>query len=479
MRSAFHAPRSRRARLMLAALVAGLGVMSAVTGAAQEPGDPTTAAAIRDYATDNGDWNGLQDFTVLARAQGAQLTIHKQLDYDKLNLDEPLIVLYPKQRLRAASLSRFVVDGGRVLLADDFGYSEELLARLDLTRLMPNEGALPHDEFVNQNPALPILRPRGIHPLLKDVEVLVANHPAVLFNVGGPVVPYSESGGLVYDMNLGKGKVIVMADASLFINHMVLMADNDKLLRNSIDYLCKEQPNGCKLNLVVGDFEQTGAYGHDGEGGLLGLGKTLFEDIDSINETISKAMKDLPTQQLFYYLSILLVAGLAVYLYTIFPVRKTRPYSAYLSDQRERFAYPQSEFDWNLSRFMHGYGGVTMNYALPVAILKELFEQLFLTSLGSWDDHESATRPTVTELGALFRERHLKHHNPAEAAALEQEVIDLLAQLARVPTRHRIFMDNEVHFSERELLKIHSRCLQILEIMDLKDEYDRRTRHTV
>lgn len=464
----------RAVTILLMMLGCSLSALWGARAEAQQPELPTIDPTARDYALDNGDWNGLQDFMVLARAQGITLTMHERLDYETMKVDEPWIILYPQRALKANSLSRFIIEGGRVLLADDFGQSDEMLARLDLSRLMPTEGSLPHQEFIEQNPALPILRPRGIHPLLKDVEVLVANHPAVLFNVGGPVVPYSESGGLVYDMNLGKGKVVVMADSSLFINHMVLMADNDKLLRNSLAYICQEQPQGCQIHMVVGDFEQVGSFGRDESRNLLGLSKDLVEDVTSLNETISKAMKELPTQQLFYYLSILLVAGLAVYLYTIFPVRKTRPYSAYLSDQREAIAHPQSEFDWNLSRFMHG--SASMNYALPVAILKELFEELFLKELGLWERVEQEARPTVTELGALFRERYLSNWSPEEALAQEQEVIELLAQLARVPTRHRVFMDSEVYFSERDLLKVHDRSLRVLELMGLKDHYDRRTR---
>ena len=472
--------KTRTACACLLAVLSVLGVLGVLGASVSEamaqqpsassPGEPPS----RDYALDNGDWNGMQDLLVLARAQGVELVVHQRLDYDQMKVDEPWIIVYPQQPLRLASLSRYLVEGGRALLADDFGQSDELLARLDLNRLMPEGGELPHDEFVNQNPALPVFRPRGVHPLLEDVQVVVANHPAVLFNVGGPVIPFSGGGGLVYDMNLGAGKIIVMSDASLFINHMILMADNDKLVRNALRYLCRERSEQCRVHLIVGAFEQRGSFGRDEDTSFLGLSRDLVEDVTSLNEVIARTMRELPTQQLFYYLSILLVAGLAVYLYTIFPMRKTRPYSAYLSDQREAIAHPQSEFDWNLSRFMHGSS--SMNYALPVAILKELFEELFLRELELWERPEGVQRPTVTELAALYRTRYLGHLTEAEAARQEHEVIDLLAQLARVPTRHRVFMDTEVYFSERDLLKVHERSLRVLETMGLKEQYDRRTR---
>ena len=56
------------------------------------------------------------------------------------------------------------------------------------------------------------------------------------------------------------------------------------------------------------------------------------------------------------------------------------------------------------------------------------------------------------------------------------QVVELLATLARVPTRHKVFLDSDVYFSERDLLRIHDRCMEVLELMGKREEYERRTR---
>ena len=257
------------------------------------------SAAGQDYGLEQADWNGMRDLVDLAESAQIELTLEETLDFDTLDLEEPLLIVYPHQPLRADSLSRYVVEGGRVLLADDFGQSTPLLQRLDVDRLEPLRGTLPHQEFLQQNPALPVFRARGEHALLEGVEVIVANHPAVLFNVGGPVLEYDEDGGLVYDMNLGQGKVIVLGDSSLLINHMLPVADNAALVRNALDYVCRAK-RPCRLHAYVGDFEQRGAYGERDE--IFGDKEEISVQVEKLNEYVDTLMRELPAAQLFYYL---------------------------------------------------------------------------------------------------------------------------------------------------------------------------------
>ena len=451
----------------LALIIASCSLFSSLA-LAQPSGPPPLVQG--DYEEQSGDWNGLRDFLTLAQGAGVSIERLEALDYDDLDPSRPLILVYPRQALRHRSLSRFVIDGGRILLADDFGASEEFLRRLDVDRVSPIKGTLPHERFLQNNPALPILRAKGLHPLLEGVETIVANHPSVLYNIGGPVLSFDVDGGLVYDMNLGEGKVIVVSDSSMMINHMVTLGDNEVFWQNAVTYLCGEL-DPCTPRMVVGDFEQRGAFG--GEEGL-GKKEEIVESVDSFNKTVAEVMEQFPASKLYYYLGILLAVGLAVYLYTIFPMRRTRPYSAYLSDRREQTHAPQSEFDWNLARFAHGSSA--MNYALPVSILKEVFEELFLKELGAWDrDH--GERPKIQELARLYADRYLvSRYPPAEVRRESARLADLLGTLAKVPTRHRVFLDSDTYFSERDLLGIHDLAIHYLDHMGLKQAYERRTR---
>lgn len=426
-----------------------------------------------DFALEGDGWRGLSNLFKLARAEGIELYPSAKLDYSDLSLDEPLLVIAPAQELRADSLTRYVADGGRVFVADELGSSGALLSRLELVRVAPQLGGLPHNEFLRGNPALPILRPRGVHPMLEGVSVVVANHPAVLSNIGGPVVGYSDDGGLIYDMNLGRGKVIVAADSSLLINHMLFVGDNAQLIRNTLRYLCQHR-EGCRIRLYVGAFAQRGAWDELG-----GLREDLAQDVSRWNESVRRAMEQLPAERLFYSMSLLLTVGVVIYLFTIFPVRKPRPHSDALRLAQRPHTIPQSEFDWSLARYLEGSAG--MNYAQPVAILKEVFEELFLTELGLWAGDEAQRKPVsdVRLLAERFAERYMREASPAQVKQRTQELVELWTTLAKVPGRHRVFLDNDVYFSERDLLKIHERCMWILDQMNRREDYERRTRNHI
>lgn len=426
----------------------------------------SAGADIQDYDPDSSDWTGLSRMVDAGRTIGIEVVPSDTLDFRTLDPERPLIIVYPQRPLDVPNLSRYVVDGGRVLLADDFGNSEDFLERLEIQRVVPEPANLPHDTFANDNPALPIVTARGRHPLLEGVQRVVANHPSVINNVGGPVLAYDVGGGLVYDMNLGEGKVIVASDASLFINQMLDEADNEVLLANALRYVCDDRPS-CRPILLTRSFEQTGTYS-DSPFDLGDVGS-----FDSINEAIQEFLDSLPGAEFLYWLSLLIGVGLAIYLGSVFPVRRTRPYSAYVSDFLGAIPSPQSEFDWNVSRF--GRASRTMNHALPMAILKETFEELFLDELGTWPA-EGPARPDIEQLGDTFSSRYLADRTEDERAAIRNDVVRLLATFAQIPPRSRVFLDNDAHFSGADLLEHHRRAMNVLKLMGLHDEYERRTR---
>ncbi len=431
---------------------------------------PALAGAdLLDYDPDSPDWTGLSRFIDAGRTVGVTLTPTQTLDFRDLDPEQPLVILYPQEPLDVPNLIRFVSDGGRILLADDFGESEALLDRLEIQRVLTDPGNLPHTTYAGGNVALPIITARGRHDLLEGVGHVVANHPSVITNVGGPVLRYDSGGGFVYDMNLGDGKVVVVADASLFINRMLGEADNEVFAANALRYICRDNPS-CAPRLLTKRFAQVGSY----RDSMLDLGDG--RSVDAINEALKQILDALPDGEFLYWMSLLLGLGLAVYLGTVFPIRKTRPYSAYVSDFLGAIPSPQSEFDWNVSRF--GRGSRTMNYALPMAILKEIFEELFLDALGHWPSR-AQERPDVQALGELFADRYLVGRTQDDRNAAKADVVRLLATFAQIPPRPRVFLDNDTHFGEADLLEHHRRAIHVLKIMGLADEYQRRTRGNV
>lgn len=428
---------------------------------------PAAWAELIDYEPSSDDWTGLSRMTDVARTLGIELEHADSLDFRTLTPERPIFIIYPQQPLDVPNLTRFVVDGGRVFLADDFGHSEDFLERLEIQRIVPDVRNLPHDTYVNDNPALPLVSARGRHPLLEGVQRVVANHPTVISNVGGPVLAFDSGGGLVYDMNLGDGKVVVAADASLFINQMLDEADNEVFLANALRYACRDAPD-CRPILLTKRFGQTGSYSDT----PLDIGDV--GSFDALNEAISELLDALPGEEFLYWMSLILAFGLAVYVGAVFPIRRTRPYSSYVTDFLETIPGPQSEFDWNVSRF--GGGSRTMNYALPMAILKEIFEELFLEELGYWSVARDE-RPDIGRLADEYVDRYVRRGKDADKAdALRKEVVELLGVMAQIPPRSRVFLDSDAHIWERDLLEYHRRALHVLKTMGLHDEYQRRTR---
>lgn len=423
-----------------------------------------------DYEIESTSWNGLSKFLQTGRTIDIEFDVRDELEYGELKATDALIVVYPRNELEVDALSEFIVDGGRVLLADDFGASASFLERLDIERLGTSNGDVPHEEFARDNRSLPIFKPTGVHPLLEGVGTVVANHPVVLEHHGGPVVPYGERGGIVYDMNLGEGKVIVFGDASLLINQMLEVADNRRLVRNALEYICRDAPN-CRPQLYVGEFEQSGSYGGSPESA-----NPVQWFAERFNRAVATLQEAIPSDPLLFYLAVILTGGLALYLATVFSVRKSRRYSEYVEEALADVPVPQSEFEWNLSRF--GADRRETNFALPLSILKEIFEELFLKELGYWKQ-EPGERPSVPELAREFREQCLGGRHPEQKDQIEREVRDLLATYARIPTRHRVFLDSDAYFSDRDLIKLYRRTMRTLELMGLKEEYERRTRTLV
>ncbi len=423
-----------------------------------------------DFNVDSRDWHGLSDFRTLAGHQGVELYDTNTLDWEQVDTNDIIVVVYPAEPLDVASFAGFVIDGGRVLLADDFGASKGLLERLTVDRTEPLPEELPHRHFVDDHRGWPRFSIEGRHPLLEGVDEVVANYPAVLHNVGGAVIGYDQDGGLVYDMKLGDGRVVVVADPGLFINIMLPVADNRQFAANIWSYLC-EDVEECRAWGLIHTFESEGAYGEESTDA--DPHRDIQERVDAFNERVREAFEELPGTELLYLIGIFLVFGTVAYATTVFPWRRSRRLSEYIERHRDEVSPPLTEFDWNLERFANPDGRI--NYALPVAVLKESFEELFLDQFGLWPS-KPGKRPPVSELARRFDERYLRGQPPQKRKRRRREVEHLLVRLTAIPSRHRVFLESDEHFSARDMMRLHRRIQRVLSWMGLQESYERRTR---
>lgn len=460
-----------RRTTLTAALLVGLALLTAPDAPAQEAGGGG------EFALDSTEWNGLASFQALAGERGVELSPLGELDLSTLSKERALIVIHPSQPLAASALQAFVADGGRVLLLDDFGASEALLAEFSepIVRVgeVPEEAAVDH---LNDNPNLPVLLTPGRHALLEgDVETLVGNHPTGFLSTLPAVVYYAGGElGFAYDLTIGDGKMIVIGDSSIVINLMLPMADNRAFVGNALDYLCEGRAQPCQADLLVGDFGTRGSYG---DAPATRPEMALQGGMEKLNELARKLESFVPERRLMRVMTLLLTVGLVLFGLTVFPFGPARFLGIRFRPPARLL--PSSEFERNLREFSKA----NANFALPLAILRDEFERLFLREVyadsgESAPDIERRYRPSVIEETA---ERYAARMGVAGSPGWRQrrrQAQRLMQTFARVPARSQIFIEPGRRWSERDLIQLHGECLEVLESLGLREEYEQRTRTT-
>jgi hypothetical protein len=172
-----------------------------------------------EITADNPGWNGLSELLAIAEQEG-DTTRASRVDVSQLSPDDGLLIVHPVHPLPTSELAKFMRNGGRVAVADDFGAGANFLATFGMT-LRDAEGE--PARALRGNPAWPIAGPVVQHALTDGVSALVTNHPRVLYHE--TLTPVFElSGGLgavVLSGAVGGGRLVAIADSSVLINNML------------------------------------------------------------------------------------------------------------------------------------------------------------------------------------------------------------------------------------------------------------------
>jgi hypothetical protein len=237
------------------------------------------AAAAGGFATDSDSWDGLSEFVALVQGQAGagRLRLRATLDYDQLSPRDAVVIVHPDKGPSSDDLTRFLSAGGRVAVIDDFGASQAFLSRFGIHRQSP---PLEPTLRAMGNANLPIAVPttervagveKGRHPTTEHVDLVVTNHPVVFSHPhltpileiegqDGPPAALALSGVIA-----GKGRLVVVGDPSIFINLMLRYPGNRAFASGLVDYLLSPDASAPgaegRLWLVVGDFDEVGAFG--------------------------------------------------------------------------------------------------------------------------------------------------------------------------------------------------------------------------
>jgi hypothetical protein len=282
----------------------------AVGGAhAQEP--------LPDYDPYSDDWNGLSSFKGLVEGAGFNVDIRPQLEWSELTANDILFIFYPLAKVDPSKLSSFIQAGGNAVVADDFGDSKDALAALGLLRA---EVVTPQATRYQDGRAwAPIALPKSDHPIARDVDELVTNHPAALKEVEGAteVLGFVDA-AVVVAGERGTGRFVAISDPSIFINRMLQYSGNVQVAVNILRWLNR---GGRARNVIIlrGDaqmFGQPPPFVDDPRGGEVG------RSVADLNSWLSQRREWLLTPTAMKVLAAMLAALLLGLAIAALPVRR-------------------------------------------------------------------------------------------------------------------------------------------------------------
>jgi len=207
-----------------------------------------------DFHLDNPFWNGLKDFQKETKAFSTDSLSGTELF--RFPSETVLFIIGPSGTYNSEEISiisRYIKAGGMLILADDFGSANSILKGLGLKTRFSHH--LVVDPLFRGKSSV-LVKAVDIKGPLADIKSLMFNYPTSLkFNRPEGKVLATSSSFSFFDDNLngkrekgedngpfpmigevgyGKGKILLIADSSLFINSMLNEEENRKFLKTII-----------------------------------------------------------------------------------------------------------------------------------------------------------------------------------------------------------------------------------------------------
>lgn len=219
--------------------------------------------SVQDFMASNVMWQGIKNFS-------GEFDVENIDSLDDLPAlpEKAVLVAIPYLEYTSEELSKmkqFVDNGGSLLLMDDYGYGNSVLAYLGVRARFTNKPLL-DPLFGYKNQSLPRITDFAPEVKENDIDVIMLNHATTLTDVvESGVIAWSSSasfldindngvrdggepkGPLVVaaEFRLGRGTLALISDPSIIINTMVGRDDNYRF----IQYLA--QHNGEQKEILV------------------------------------------------------------------------------------------------------------------------------------------------------------------------------------------------------------------------------------
>lgn len=427
----------RRAPALLALVV--VGQLLVATGDAR--------ADASDYSPYNLEWQGTSQLFRMAMERGFSIEARSKLDWKKLDKNHILFFLYPTTPIPQDKLVAYLRGGGRVILADDFGSTADLLEQLGVRRVAVNGARL--SRLHAENPALPIATPRTPHPLNDGIPELVTNHPAAFDTQLPAIFGFEPAGGaLVVAATLGRGRIVLISDPSIFINRMLKFPGNEAFARRLFGYLGRA---GEDSYLVYSQhFTETGSPKPTvkvksppppGLSAILADANTLLAEF---NEYVLDRVWIMPIATLLAGLLLALAVWVIPMMRPVYDAGWTRPGEG----------PPPARYARDLEPYMSG-SARKMNFAYPAAVFRDVMDVDLEAALGIAAPLTTMDEPALRRL--------VKKRAGAEA---ERICALLIVLTRRIPLREMVTPHTLTpRYSFRELKRLQESGRRLLEAL--------------
>jgi hypothetical protein len=419
----------RRSCSLVRFVAAMLLVVCARSGVARAQAAPEAGA---DYDAESPAWNGLSELTALARVEGNDVIPTSRLDWADLGEGDVLFLIYPTDILDPANVATFVRRGGRLLIADDLGRGDLILARFGIVR-EPGTVVTGARRY-RDNPHLPIAAAWDEeHALARGVSELQTNHPSV-FRVGGApdqVFGFGPGQAVVVAGTLGKGRFVALSDPSVLINRMLAFEGNGAFALNLIHFLGDGEPRG-RVFVMSGRFDITGSPPRIPDEWL-----SANETIGEVDRVLDEWNDYLAPDQLLRALSWGFSGVAMIVAVAVLPWRRRREMDAGFARARE----PERQGFLELVGH-YDDAGASGNYAYPASLLRDRLD-LRLSSVCRAADPLTTVPPEDLV-------RRVQGRAGLDAAQL---VARDAARLRKLPPRH-VNQSAWPHMSRREFERI-------------------------
>jgi len=203
-----------------------------------------------DFRSDNPFWNGTKNLGSITRA--SPLESLSDLPMSPQGSTLILIPYLPFTSVELELLDTFVTNGGTLILADDYGYGNQILEYLGLGARFSGQALL--DPFSNyKNSRFPRISRIIPSPVTDNVDSLIFDHGTSLIDIETADTLALSSSFSFLDLNgdeekdgdeptgpfpviaqysLGNGKTILVSDPSIFINSMQTIEGNYTFIQN-------------------------------------------------------------------------------------------------------------------------------------------------------------------------------------------------------------------------------------------------------